>query len=1154
MKIKEIRLYGFKSFPDETKIMLNAGITAFVGPNGSGKSNIFDALRWIFGEQSMKALRCERIEDLIFMSSDVQREVNFTDVSVTIDNENYFPQFGGEFEIRRRFYKSGESEFFLNRVKCRLQDIQALFLNSGALTYSFLELSEIEKIIHGDTKDMFNDVSGILKYQERREQTRRRLEATEQDLLRLEDIIHEMQRSLRSLRRQVRQAKLYQELKQEFKVLTLFILKNEYNMIAEKLATVQTEIAGKDMEKQSTLLEIKKLEKNREELKHEMAQIDVKKKETLAQLVAVHESIERLQRDIEEREDELKQIFLHNARTSTSIKEKGEILNEKQKRHAQYERQRSEILTKMEAIKSSIREEQEQLDAKNKECFTLTDSLKEKEDALIDYSTKIQAYRQDISRLQFEKDNKDALLARVSDEYQVQKEEIENKQRIQREIEEELQATIAKQDKTAKILEDQNAKCAEIGKNLSDLEDDWRNRQNALTECKLVIDTLNHRLKEKGGVREIEERFEKRHRGLFRSNIKVTSGYESVVDICLGDILNFYLIEDYKLQDFDRLPEGRFGFINANEVVTEDRTMNFSEDIPSITQFVQFKSSQKVLQRYIDNYFLVDDFLKANELSQKFPQYGFVTREGILLKDGMIVVEKGEIGYFKMRQSLAEYKKKHETLQNEALFIKEEKNRLMSEIESIKRDIEDEKNQLFSINVKKSEHSLKLNELKWNIEKAINENNNLDLEKNSLKKESDRLSIEIEAFEKNGQRMEDDLKKVQAEKDTLLENSQIVRSKIEQIHSTLTEKRMSYVTLEERRNTIEATLNQLMTEIVSLDAEIAKLSQDTKAKNLEDIKTQILSLKEELNRKRQEKAEAESRLPERIAEELTQNLNEIFDQLTEKQKIYEKIQDEVMQLKYELFQLNHKKDDAVERAQEEFKVDLREHIPEDEITDAEARLLEVKGKLEKLGEVNPLSLELYESEKKRLDEFLNQRDDIITAKRSLMHSIEELDRRARERFVNIFGLVKREFNFVFSNFFEGGEADLVLSDPDNPLTSKVDIVVRMKGKRLKTINQLSGGERTLLAISLLLAFYLVKPAPFCILDEIDAPLDDANVVRFNRFLRDLSQRTQVIIITHNRATMEYADYLYGLTMEKPGQSKVISARLADLEKIDMNVQ
>ena len=197
-----------------------------------------------------------------------------------------------------------------------------------------------------------------------------------------------------------------------------------------------------------------------------------------------------------------------------------------------------------------------------------------------------------------------------------------------------------------------------------------------------------------------------------------------------------------------------------------------------------------------------------------------------------------------------------------------------------------------------------------------------------------------------------------------------------------------------------------------------------------------------------------------------------------------------------------------------------------------------------------MSLQAYEQEKKRLDEFLAQRNDIIAAKQSLLKSIEELDQRARDRFVSTFAEVKEKFNQVFANFFEGGEADLILTDPTTPLTSDVQIVVRMKGKRVKTINQLSGGERTLLAVSLLLAFYLVKPAPFCILDEIDAPLDDANVVRFNRFLRDLSQRTQVVIITHNRATMEYADYLYGLTMEKLGQSKIVSVKLADLEKLD----
>ncbi len=1153
MKIKTIKLYGFKSFPEETKIILNAGITAFVGPNGSGKSNIFDALRWIFGEQSMKALRCERIEDLIFISPDTQCDVNFTEVSVTIDNENYFPQFGGEFEIKRRFYKSGESEFFLNRVKCRLLDIQALFLNSGALTYSFLELSEIEKIIHGDTKDMFNDVSGILKYQERREQTRRRLESTEQDLLRLEDIIHEMQRSLRSLRRQVRQTKLYQELKQEYKLLTLFILKNEYNATIEKLAKIQEEIDNKEARKQSTLLEIKRLENERERLKNEMAQIDTKKKDTLLQLATVNESIEQLRRDTEEREEVLKQIFLSNARTSTSIKEKDEILNAKRKRLAEYEKQRTEILDKVEITKVSIHNEREQLDAKNKEYFSLTNTLKEKDDALAECLNKIQGYTHDIAKLQFEKDNKDILLSRISEEYRSQKEEIQNKQRSRKQLEEELQATVGRQDEITGMLDDTNKKCVQAEKKLTDIEFDLKNRQDALTECKLVIDTLTHRLKEKSSIKEIEEKFEKRNKGLFKNNIKVTSGYESVVDICLGDILNFYLIEDYKSQDFDKFPEGKFGFIKTKTVVEENKTTDFSEDVSPISEFVQFKSSQKILQRYIDNYFLVEDFNKADELSKKFPEYGFVAHGGILFKNGTIIVEKGEIGYFKMRQSLEVYKKKFETLQNEILFVNEEKKRLVSEIDVIKKNIEEHKNELFTINVKKSECSLKLNELKWNIEKIINENNNLEMERDSFKKENELLVTRIEELKKDVQKTEEFNTNLQTEKNNLLENIQNLKKETEQRHSVFNERRMDYAALEERQSTTERVIQQLATEIASVEEEITKLKQDTKAKNLEDAKTQILLLKEELDSKKQQKSEIESCLPERIAEELTYNLNNIFDQLSEKQKVYEEIQNEVMQLKYESFQLTHNKDDATTKAQEEFKVELQEYLPEDEVTDAETRLSEVKGKLEKLGEVNPLSLELYESEKERLDEFFNQRDDIITAKRSLIHSIEELDRRARERFVNVFGRVKEEFNFVFSNFFEGGEADLVLSDLDNPLTSKIDIVVRMKGKRLKTINQLSGGERTLLAISLLLAFYLVKPAPFCILDEIDAPLDDANVVRFNKFLRDLSQRTQVVIITHNRATMEYADYLYGLTMEKPGQSKVISARLADLEKIDVNV-
>lgn len=1153
MKIKEIKLYGFKSFPDETKIILNTGITAFVGPNGSGKSNVFDALRWIFGEQSMKALRCERIEDLIYISPDTKNDANFTEVSVTIDNEDYFPQFGGEFEIKRRFYRSGESEFFLNRVKCRLQDIQALFLNSGTLTYSFLELSEVEKIIHGNTKNMFDDVSGILKYQERREQTKRRLESTEQDLLRLEDIIHEMQRSLRSLRRQVRQAKLYHELKEEYKILTLFILKSEYTKTIEELSKIQEEINNTEAHKQSILQEIKKLENEREKLKNEMAEIETKKKDTLTRVNTINDAIEQLQESIEEKAEEAKQIILSNERTITSIKEKEEIINNNRRRLSEYESRGTDVLDKTEKMKVSIQDEQEQLDTKNNTYFSLKNSLKEKDDAIAELLTKVQEHKQEIARLQFENENKEALLSRVNEEYNTQKEEIGNNRRDRKQLEEELNAVIDQQEELAKRLDEDNKKLEKRENNFADLEIDLKNRQDASADCKLVIDTLTRRLKEKGGVKEIEERFDKRHQGLFRDNLDVVSGYESIVDICLGDMLNFYIVNDYKSRDFDKLPEGRFGFINARAVVKEKDSTEFSEDLPSISQFVQFKSSQEIFQKYINNYFLADDFNQASKLSEKFPGHGFVTRNGILFKNGKIIIERGEIGYFKISQSLEEYKQKLETLKNEILFINEEKKRLLLEIDVIKKNIDEEKNQLFSVNVKKSECSLKLNELTRNTDKLTKEHDNLKADRNSLTKAIEVLATRVKEFEEEIRRVEDEIKKIGEGRDNLIENSQNIEREIEEKNSLLNERKMALVALEERRNSIDTTIEQFKNEIATIEVEISTLKQDTAARNLDDMQAQIISLKEELDSKKKEKFGIESLLPEKIIEKLTQGLNDIFDQLTENQKAHEEIQNSVMQLKYKSFQLTHKKEEAIKKAQEEFKIALQDYMPEEEIADVDERLSEIRGKLEKLGEVNPLSLELYEREKKRLDEFLSQRDDIIAAKKSLLKSIEELDTRARERFVDVFSQVKKEFNFVFSNFFEGGEADLVLSDPDNPLTSKVDIVVRMRGKRLKTINQLSGGERTLLAISLLLAFYLVKPAPFCILDEIDAPLDDANVVRFNKFLRDLSQRTQVVIITHNRATMEYTDYLYGLTMEKPGQSKIISARLADLEKIDLSV-
>ncbi|MDH4210265.1 MAG: chromosome segregation protein SMC [candidate division WOR-3 bacterium] len=1147
MKIKEIKLYGFKSFREETKVLLNTGVTAFVGPNGSGKSNIFDALRWVFGEQSMKALRCERIEDLIYVSADTNEDANFTEVAVTIDNEDYFPQFGSEFEIKRRFYKTGESEFFLNRVKCRLQDIQALFLNSGALTYSFLELAEVERIVHGNTKEMFDDVAGILKYQERKEQTRRRLVATEQDLLRLEDIIGEMQRGLRGLKRQVRQARLYNELRAEYKTLKLYIMVNELKEALGDIKTIQGKIDAQESARQTLLHTIKQLEEEREKLKKEIENVESEKKENLSQMSQLINTIDALQNQIDEKEKEVRTKTILSERILTSIKEKEEVVNNNRKRLTEAEEERKKIDARLGDVRSGMSGIREKLDAENEEYFSLEKSYRESEKKISDAANSIIVAQSNISTLKYDKDNKEGVLSRMADELSQQNDELEKYRHSRKELDRELAIIVKQQDEADNELKVLHDNMAALEKTLNEIDDNLKARSDAINDCRVMIDMFNRRLHVEG-KREIEQRFGGRVVGMFKDNIEVAEGKESVIDLCLGDLLSFYLLKDYSVDDLMNCPEGRFGFIDMRLSSEKSTDLDMPGAIP-IGDFVEFRSAPDSLVRYVKNYFFVEDYTKAVDFSKQYPEFGFVTGNGVLFRGGTIVVERGEVGYFKITQSLEEYKGKIEALRNEVLFMTEEKKRMNAELEEIKQHIDDTRNALFTINVRKSECSLKLQDTTKEFGKRESELVNIKEDRETLVREIDSISRNIEAAERN-------IEQLQAEKADLIKgNLQLFESMkqkkiqidtaVSEMNKIATEKAV----LEGKNESIASSIAQIESEINAAESDINALREQTLPVNISELNEAINNLKEELNRKRQERLTQEAQLPDQLLAEYSKRQGLVYDQLAQKQKDHEILQDQIMQLKYQLFEKNHRRDDLKHKADEEFGIVLDDHVPEEEMPDAGSRLSEVRGRIEKLGEVNPLSLQAYEEEKKRLDEFLGQRDDIIAAKKNLLRSIEELDQRARDRFNEVFAHVRKEFNYVFANFFEDGQADLILTDPENPLASKVEIVVRMMGRKLKTINQLSGGQKTLLAISLLLAFYLVKPAPFCILDEIDAPLDDINVVRFNKFLRDLSQRTQVVIITHNRATMEYADYLYGLTMEKPRESKVISARLADLEKI-----
>lgn len=1146
MKIKEIRLFGFKSFRDEARVLLNTGVTAFVGPNGSGKSNIFDALRWVFGEQSMKALRCEKIEDLVHESAETRDDANFSEVALTIVNEDYFPQFGSEFEIKRRFYRTGESEFFLNRVKCRLQDIQALFLNSGTLTYSFLELAEVERIIHGNTKEMFDDVAGILKYQERKEQTKRRLVATEQDLLRLEDIIAEMNRGLRGLRRQVRQARLYNELRTEYRDLKLHMMARELKTTLEEITAIQSRIDGQDAERKALLDSIKQLEDERAALRSSIERAESEKNDNLARIGEFATAIESLQREIASREEEVRDRTILSERVSTSIKEKTELVNTSRERRLEAERECGEIEAGLENLRSRIEKMQTELDALNGEHSSLGASLKENAAAISGITVRIMEARTRAEKIRYDLASREEALALAGDELSRQREILEERLRQRNELEREMTGIVEQGERADNRLKEMHAAADALEKALGEIDDNLGKRDDGIADCRITIDTLNQRLQAEG-KKTIKEKLGDRVAGMFRENIEVAPGYESVIDVCLSALLDFYLLRGYRAGDIANCPEGRFGFIDLAQD-REPSSMEAPEGAVAAAGFVRFKSGANALARYMENLFIVTDGVAARELSRRYPACGFVTKDGVLFRDGTIVVERGDVGYFRATQSLEEHKSRMETLRNESLFLGQEKERVSNELVQKRQAAEEIRNELFAINLKRSECSLKLDELKKECGRRQSELDKLEENRTALRREIEGIRAEIASSEQSIELLEREKSQRDEAGRQIEERTGQLKARIDEtagaFNGVVTERAVRLG----RKDSVEEAIERLDQGIRAAEDEIRRLQEQSLPAGIAEVVETVRRLKEELNRKQQEKQAYEAQLPAHL-DEYVRRQGLVYDQLAQKQKDHEAIQNNTMQLKYELFAKNHRRDDLIQKAVEEFGIDLAAYAPEEEIPDAQARLAEVKTRIDKLGEVNPLSVQVYEEEKKRLDEFLGQRDDIITAKKSLLRSIEELDGRARERFNETFVQVRKEFNHVFANFFKDDQADLVLTDPENPLASKVEIVVRMMGRKLKTINQLSGGQKTLLAISLLLAFYLVKPAPFCILDEIDAPLDDINVTRFSRYLRELSQRTQVVIITHNRATMEYADYLYGITMEKPRESKVISARLADLEQI-----
>ncbi|MEO0020535.1 MAG: chromosome segregation protein SMC [candidate division WOR-3 bacterium] len=1154
MYIKELQLFGFKSFQEKTTLRFSAGMNCIIGPNGCGKSNVLDALRWVLGEQSFSVLRCARNEDLIFAGTSQVPALNYAEVRLVLSTEDR-PELGSEVEIRRRFFRSGESEYYLNRQPCRLRDIQDLFLSAGIGTkaYSIFDLRQMREIIAGNIRQMFEEAATLAKFRDAKEECQRKLELTQKDLTRLEDIIAERERVVRSLQRQAAKLRAYQRLKEEENSLRLVELRQVYKQLNTELEGLEREIRGLEEADAERTMQVKRLEEELHTLHSRLVNLQGERERALTELNRWREELSQLETKglIEEQEME---FLLRNA--------------------AEWTRERDRLKDEITRLEGVFNQTLVQLQEANNRLGEIQSRLKEVQAITRGEEEELLSVRQEEEQI------REVLRGLLENQQQVRtrvirlEAEIENNRSVKMRILEERQRVAEQLAKTEADLRALNAEAEKVKSEMERLRQEANRRRQVINEIEKRLGEIKEEreklLKEKGVItREVASLEAKvarpeieRVKAVFGvERLKMVShllapkpGWERACEVALYYLIEFFTGVEIDGGSFDRLltgaPEMRFGFlidVDAKRFPDEVRLRADDERIAgNLTDFVEVKPEAPALVKQAVNSFQVvksrDSFF---QIIKEEPRARLVTKDGFAcFGDGRVVIAGEDWGSIKAEVKINEEETRLSELEQTLRLLEDEERGLAKKRGEVAREWEGIESQLvlrereqFACESKLTTTVSVVTELRREEERLGKEERRIE---DLLKNQEENLRGEQERT----QAIAREIEKRQAELATLEERSTATEAKVKgqlkeaaEVLAAMAEEQARIQRLEVEAEHLKGSIAERRNRIAELEGSISQAE-----KMVEGIRQEKVHRQQELERLRAQVRTAEAELARdnvwevsSAAEAVEKNLAEVREEQQRKREL--------------LFQRR------LERAEIEAKVrsllEEAKSVGGDLETAGEApdvdvkRLEEVRQRLAALGQVNPLALDEYEQEKKDLERLLFQRDDVLQAKENLQNALQEIDRHAREQFLNTYQQVRHEFQEVFKELFLEGEADLILLNDSNPLESEVAIIAKPQGKNPKRLEQLSDGEKAMLAVSLLFAFYRVKPAPFCFLDEIDAPLDDANVARFADYLKRMAEKTQVVIITHNRTTVERADVIFGVTAEQPGISKLISVSLAD---------
>lgn len=1179
MYLKSIEVQGFKSFANKIHFQFHNGITGIVGPNGSGKSNVADAVRWVLGEQRIKQLRGASMQDVIFSGTETRKPLSYAYVAITLDNSDH--QLAIDYEevtVARRLYRSGESEYLINGAACRLKDVNELFYDTGIGKegYSIIGQGQIDKILSGkpeEKRELFDEAAGIVKFKRRKAAAQKKLEEEKQNLIRVKDILSELEKQVGPLEKQSEKAKVYLKKKEELKHLdvNLFLLENEkirqqiegleesieiaskdlhlfradYDKIKEEFESVQEQLEQLEVSLEETRSSLSDTGILRGKLEGEIKVLEEQIKSALANRQHLENRYSAVYKIIEERKEEEKGILTQKAKIEKEIKEAGIVKEEASNLLLSLQGKIEEINQQIETGKNSI------IQALNDRA-----TIKAKAGGLDTMMEQLKIKKAELTSKMF--------TARTEEEKQ--QELILSLQKEFEEINDNIKEYHKQQEKKEEELEGVKEELTALDQKLRDTQVSYHQEKSKLD----ALSNLTERYEGYGGsVKRVMEQKEQEEGivGVVADIIKVEKRYETAIEIALGGNIQNIVTKDEdtakKMIDFlKKQKAGRATFLpltsiqnpqqfKTPQVLEEEGVLGMAHELVETK-----KEYENVAKAMLGRIVVVDHVDHAVKIAKKY-DYGIrmVTLEGELLVPGGAISG----GTFKNNSNLLGRRREMESLQ-------EKVNQCLKEIDDLLNKIEDTKKD-------RTKKRLELEEIKSALQQELIRQNTARLNVNSAKERQKETSRDTGSIQEETFAVEQQLQEIIKNKEQILEELTISQEREKQVEeeilksqevleelrkkesvqlSVVSEQEVEMEKILQREGFEQTNLTRVEAELERSLAELEEIQKGITAtgEEKENKQHQIEEIQKTIEASHSCQSEAELRMKEMTAQR---------EELAVKQKAFftnrEKMSEKITSLDKEVYRLTTQKERHTESLQsqinymwEEYEITLHDagaiRDPQlNDLTVMKRDIAALKDGIRRLGDVNVNAIEDYKNVMERFTFLKTQHDDLVEAETTLLGIIQELDTAMKNQFEEKFAQISDEFDKVFKELFGGGKGTLELMEEEDILEAGIRIIAQPPGKKLQNMMQLSGGEKALTAIALLFAIQNLKPSPFCLLDEIEAALDENNVARYAKYLHKLTKHTQFIVITHRRGTMERADRLYGITMQEKGVSTLVSVNL-----------